>query len=191
MLRLITESTIQAQRVSIRPMFSISSIASQKCASKSNLREAKSALFRKVVLNTGRLTQIEWIKTFKQQHHFATFSFELRSIFTQSTSGITISRGVSEKTFRTWKCALGPKERWLKGEIVGENVSNFGAVSAASMLNAYVAFATSARHSLPALADQPSKVMLWWSIWEARLICAPRLWRTGLCQWLRFCTLRQ
>jgi len=67
----------------------------------------------------------------------------------------------------------------------------FGAVSAASTSNAYVAFATSARHSLPASADQPSKEMLWRSIWEARLILAPRLWRTGLCQWLRFCTLRQ
>jgi len=32
-----------------------------------------------------------------------------------------MSQGVSEKTFLTWKCALDPNERWLKGEIVNNS----------------------------------------------------------------------
>ena len=95
-----------------------------------------------------------------------------------------MSPGGSEKTFRTWKCALDPNECWLKWETVTNSAVRVWCGICCKHVErlGYAAFA--ARHSLPALADQLSKEMLWRSICESRLICAPRLWRTDLCHWL-------
>ena len=95
-----------------------------------------------------------------------------------------MSPGGSAKTFRTWKCALDPNECWLKWETVTNSAVRVWCGICCKHVErlGYAAFA--ARHSLPALADQLSKEMLWRSICESRLICAPRLWRTDLCHWL-------